>query len=539
MNSRNSGRAMIINKNGLIYKLGLNFAVFLVVTLIISGVMTYLSQMAIYKDQCGRNIKSVVNYLSALIKASDKEFLQYKRYYDEHYTEVDIPYDANEYISYRDEYEELFAKHHPGKTLGKDISFEELDEEVRRAWFIYMHLYWLLTFEQARASFNIPYTYVIIPDETEYTVVYMLDAVRQNREEHNQFIREHPEYKALDHYQGDEKEYMYLGDEFVNPYEDGPVLWETWEKGEAQEGYKIWHNQWGDTYAYYAPIWADGEKVGLAGAEIDIADVNEEIIRNTLRQLAVIAIVLTACLAVAILFINRKYISKLIRLENSVKEYTASKDASVVRDIDRYAKGKDEIASLSGEISSMILEMENYLKSITKMDAALTDEKLNSARMTELAQRDSLTGIRNAKAYELEIMRLEQEMKDGLKDFGIAMVDLVYLKGINDTYGHEQGNRALQKLSYIVCHVFQHSPVFRIGGDEFAVILKEHDLEHREELTDSFRKWLEQLNSDKSLEPWEMISAAIGVAIYDETGDTDVDSVKKRAEKLMYEDRRH
>lgn len=523
---------------GLGFKLSVLFGIFTIVTVILCGVTTYMSQMLIYRGQCERNIKNVAAYLASLTEADGEDFAQYRKYYEDHYAEVNIPIDADEYLSYEVAYEELFAKKYPGKTLGVDIEFEELDEDVQHAWFVYTHLYWLLTFEQARADFNLPYSYFLIPDENEHNVMYMIDGERLSRAGHIEFITENPEYSGLDNYQGEEAEYMYLADTYHNDLDYNPVLWKTWETGEAQEGYMVWHNQWGDTYSYYVPVWIDHEKLGLVVTEIDIADVNTEIMKNTLRQIGVIALVLIATLAVAIYFINKHFIAKILRLESSVQEYTVSKDSAVVAEIEQNIKGHDEIVTLSEEIISMIIEIENYIKSLVQVNNALADEKSNSARMSDLAHKDALTGIRNRTAYEKEVQKLEWDLADGETDFGIAMIDLNFLKRINDTYGHEQGNYAIKKLCYIVCHVFEHSPVFRIGGDEFVAILRGHDFDNREDLVEEFKTQLEMLKADDTLEPWEKVSAAIGVAIYDKIRDSSVDNVFKRADQLMYENKK-
>ena len=526
------------HRKGLIYKLGIVFGVFLVVSLILCGVTTYLSQMSIYRKQCQRDITNVASYLGSLIEADGEDFLKYKKYYEEHYADVDIPIDADEYLSYEHDFHKLFNERYPGKTFGVDVDVEDLDEDVAKAWFKFKHLYWLLTFEQARADFNLPYTYFLIPNEEKYTNVYMIDGERNSRASHIKFLEENPEYADFDHYQGDEEGYMYLNDEYRNPRDEHVVLWTTWETGEPQKGYKVWHNYWGDTYSYYVPVWIDHQKVGLAVTEADISDVNAEILKNTLRQLGIIAVVLLLCLTVAMIYLNRTLILRIVKLEANVQEYTSSKDAAMAGTVEKNIKGNDEIASLSRDIVNMIREIENYIRSLVQVNAALADEKSNSARMSDLANKDALTGIRNRTAYEKEIQRLEWDLADGFTDFGIAMIDLNYLKRINDTYGHEQGNIAIKKLCYIVCHVFEHSPVFRIGGDEFVVILKNEDYENRDELTEEFRAQMEVLQSDEKAEPWEKISAAIGFAIFDKDRDAGVDNVFRRADKLMYENKK-
>ena len=90
------------------------------------------------------------------------------------------------------------------------------------------------------------------------------------------------------------------------------------------------------------------------------------------------------------------------------------------------------------------------------------------------------------------------------------MIDLNFLKVINDTYGHECGNAAIKRLCKLVCKIFAHSPVFRIGGDEFAVILRGSDYENIEKLVAEFNESTEIMEADDSLQPWEKISAALG-----------------------------
>ena len=125
-------------------------------------------------------------------------------------------------------------------------------------------------------------------------------------------------------------------------------------------------------------------------------------------------------------------------------------------------------------------------------------------------------------------------MAGGQDSFCIARVDLNYIKKINGEYGPENGNISIRKLCYLVCDVFHHSPVFRIGDDEFVIILKNRDYENIHELVDHFNKEIEKIERNKDLEPWERVSAAIGVALFDQTKDFTVDDVIKRANSNMY-----
>jgi diguanylate cyclase (GGDEF)-like protein len=154
--------------------------------------------------------------------------------------------------------------------------------------------------------------------------------------------------------------------------------------------------------------------------------------------------------------------------------------------------------------------------------------------MNELAYKDALTGVRNKTSYDIEIMRLKNELADGHTKFGMVMIDLNYLKRINDSYGHENGNIAIIKLCNIICAIFQHSPVFRVGGDEFVVILKNTDYDKVRSLVTTFNTTIDEVSMDMSINPWERVSAAIGYAIYDVNHDLNVEDVFKRADKAMY-----
>ena len=165
-------------------------------------------------------------------------------------------------------------------------------------------------------------------------------------------------------------------------------------------------------------------------------------------------------------------------------------------------------------------------------DKKETEEK--AITMEALAVKDSLTGVWNGLAYEDAVKKLNAEIREGFTEFGIAMIDLNDLKKINDTYGHQNGNIAIKSLCSVICDVFKRSRVFRIGGDEFAVILKKKDFKNIEQRMADFNEQLESLQKNKALQPWEKVSAAIGYAKFDEDTDVYVDDVFKKADYAMY-----
>ena len=84
--------------------------------------------------------------------------------------------------------------------------------------------------------------------------------------------------------------------------------------------------------------------------------------------------------------------------------------------------------------------------------------------------------------------------------------------------------------------IFAHSPVFRIGGDEFVVILENSDFDNADSLLNSLKSALSE--SQKAENEWERVSAAAGIAVYDPAIDEGVESVFKRADMTMYENKK-
>lgn len=502
--------------DSLLFKFGIIFLIFILVTLLTSGFNTYYNQNSFYKQQCEENIQRISAYLNELIKADGKDFLAYQKYILEHKDEILIPADFNgDWQPAQEHFENLFAEHYPEKTLHFDIQVEELDKETQIAYGVYSHEYWLSTFNKAKEAFGVAYVYYIVPAAEKNYMIWMIDGLDITKEI-------------------DGKKYVSVCDTVLEKPEEHKKMWEAWNIGKTPEGYDTYDNEYGKTYAYYLPVYVEGKKIGVIGTEIEIDIVNRDILHQSLWHLVGLATILIACVGIMLLVINEKYISKLSHLQTNVKDYALNKNPKIAGNIEKEIDSNDEISSLAMQISAMILEMDNYMNSLTAATEELSSTKERADRMKHLAHTDALTGMRNKTAYDNETGRLDWAIEDGHAEFGIAMIDLNFLKRINDTYGHEQGNIAIKKLCRIVCNIFKNSPVFRVGGDEFVVILENEDYENAEFLIEEFDKVIDKLSNDMTLEPWERVSASIGVAIYDENTDNSTANVFKRADKAMY-----
>lgn len=295
----------------------------------------------------------------------------------------------------------------------------------------------------------------------------------------------------------------------------------------------------GKIYTAIRPlINSKGEPVAVICGDILIDDIYKA--AYTYATATVIVALIAGFLVIVALnkWYNKRIVRPIKSLENATGmiEDKCRKRAPVSELVmdDLNIHTHDEIESLSDSISSMVEDIRDYASDLIDKDRKLSDMQDKNSQLEALANRDSLTGIRNKTAYDNEIKSLEWNLQLGKTEFGIGVVDLNYLKVINDTYGHDKGNEAIKNICRIVCVIFAHSPVFRIGGDEFAIILKGHDLENIDSLIDQFNKQLLDLSNNKELPPWEAVSAAIGYATYDSSKDAGAINVFKRADNNMY-----
>ena len=171
-----------------------------------------------------------------------------------------------------------------------------------------------------------------------------------------------------------------------------------------------------------------------------------------------------------------------------------------------------------------------------KFRHALSLDFLNK-RLLELMRRDPLTNVNNRTAYEDKEKYLQSVINSEEKiSFAIAMFDVNNLKLINDSEGHDAGDSYLVRSCHLICDIFKHSPVFRIGGDEFVAILTGDDYDNRYNLKDQLRARLSPYTNEVPL-PNNYISIACGISIYDPEKDRTVQDVVKRADEKMYKNK--
>ena len=170
---------------------------------------------------------------------------------------------------------------------------------------------------------------------------------------------------------------------------------------------------------------------------------------------------------------------------------------------------------------------------IIDIDAQVRQEEKYVRRLAQARKDvniDALTGVKNRHAYlETEERINAQIAQQRGPEFAIVILDVNDLKKVNDNDGHKAGDQYLRNACKIICDIFKHSPVFRIGGDEFAVIAQGSDYEDIETLIE--RVYTHNAEAKRN----GGIVIACGMAKYE--ADACVAPVFERADHNMYENK--
>lgn len=503
-------------RRSLSVKLTYFFLILVLSVLIATGLGTFLNQTSIYMKQNEQRLKNIVEYLAQLTLIDGDEFVAYQQIMLEYGDEIMVPFDFDgDYHHAKLKFYEAFNEVYPGKAPGIDVLYTDMPENLKILYGVYKHEYWLHIFEIARDSFEIDYCYYVVPTGEGLHVYYVIDAVREEKEV-------------------DGEKYILLNYEVDQPQEIHQHMWNAWNSGEYVPGFDMTNNEYGINLVYCLPLIINDQKMGLVCADVSFEKVNRNIVYITLKHVVGIGIVVVIICAIISWLVGSRYIKRLIKLKDEISEFSDNKDPDISYKIIQDIKGNDEIYDLAKQTSMMIQEIGAYMQSLVSKNKDLAEAQRRLTEANELANRDTLTGIRNKTAYDNEVRKIDDKIiNERFRKFGIAMVDLNNLKKINDSFGHEKGNVAIKKVCNMICRKFAHSPVFRVGGDEFVVIIENDDYEKAETLVTELQQEIDAIYGKQTLEPWERVSAAIGWALYDPVFDADVDSVFKKADQQM------
>lgn len=297
-------------------------------------------------------------------------------------------------------------------------------------------------------------------------------------------------------------------------------------------------DQWGTYYSAYSPVFtSSGEVGGIVGVDFNAEWYDQQVsdLLKTVFAVAVVSLVVGVLIVAVFARRNRmRYrhlhgqlndlagrVNTLIHvIENETFQSLPEGEQSTPSAEEEENWQGEDIDALGMKIMSIQDEIRDYIE-----------------RFHEQAYRDGLTGVGNRTAYLDAIRDLESQILEKTAAFAVAIFDLNGLKLINDKYGHERGDLALMDAADLLKGIFGKENSFRIGGDEFAAVMKQTSVSEMELLFDRLDAEVDRVNQDER--PYVVpLALAKGAAVYTPGEDADFNSVFNRADRAMYEDKK-
>lgn len=245
----------------------------------------------------------------------------------------------------------------------------------------------------------------------------------------------------------------------------------------------------------------------------DYKDIQKEI-HPMLKKIIIAFVIVLIFSIVYTVFVTRRIVQPLKQLTHVAERISTGMNDKDLATIP--IQSKDEVGTLSRVLVRTYDKIQEY-----------------TAYINALAYRDSLTGIKNSTAYAEAVKELNKDINCNNPKFGVLVADINNLKQTNDKYGHDIGNELIIHTATILTGIFKRSSIFRIGGDEFAVILKDTDY-------NNYRILLERMDEACSKDYITVcenripVSIARGVSLFNSSIDRVYEDVFSKADRAMY-----
>ena len=199
-------------------------------------------------------------------------------------------------------------------------------------------------------------------------------------------------------------------------------------------------------------------------------------------------------------------------------------------------------------ILSALEEISNWLKSgapksrsldyvLQRAASCAIRQSLLDREVRLLAVTDELTGLYNRRGFLASAMhqlKLAHRHSQGVL---LLFFDIDNLKGINDAFGHREGDLAIIRAADALEKTFRDSDILaRLGGDEFAVLASEASISNREAIVARMDRSLEKANAEESR---YKLSLSIGITRFDSETACSLGELMARADQDMYANKKH
>ena len=306
-------------------------------------------------------------------------------------------------------------------------------------------------------------------------------------------------------------------------------------------------DRWGRYYSSYCPVYnSKHEIVGILGIDYSAAWYENQLKNNSFSHLLSSGVsLLVGCVLIILLTAQlRKKLNDLCDEAFSLAKNVMSLTEEITSSAEEY-KGavkeseEDEGSSLSlteeeseedGKKKSSVDAIEGLALKIRSMQEEM---KKYNYFVQSRAYTDTMTGVGNKTAYFDTVRNLNKKIAEGEAKFVVTFCDINGLKTINDNYGHESGDIFISEAANVLKRVFDAKNIYRIGGDEFIVILENVDKEEMNDLMNKLDRELASFN-EKERRYDGKLSFSYGIGVFMPDQDTEFRQVFKRADESMY-----
>lgn len=240
--------------------------------------------------------------------------------------------------------------------------------------------------------------------------------------------------------------------------------------------------------------------------------------RHLIQSIPIIALVILGLFVPASMLAMRAVIMPLNQLTTA-----AHRLSSGDYDVELDYHSNDEVGELTDAFRRLRDHLQVYISDVNSQ-----------------AYVDTLTNVKNKNAYGIYAAQLDDKItrSQGQDDLQFALVafDCANVGRINDEYGRDKGDLYLKAACKLICQVYARSPVFRMSGDEFVVLLQGRDFANRDELFHDF-DIMKDMSNARAQDPWDQINVAKGMATFRAGEDERIAAVMHRAHGRMNEDK--
>ncbi|MBQ4834038.1 EAL domain-containing protein [Pseudoalteromonas sp. MMG010] len=238
-------------------------------------------------------------------------------------------------------------------------------------------------------------------------------------------------------------------------------------------------------------------------------------------------VIVVVILAIAFSFwVYQHLLKPLLQLSKFTRKVEKTTDYKLQYKV----SGKDEVSQLGNDINNLLQTINGQIKTNRKHTAKLLEQK---HAMERLANYDILTGLPN-RIFFLEQLRLAlKETQKNQQELAILFFDIDNFKGVNDTLGHETGDKLLKSVAdKIKSHLRAEDIIARIGGDEFLIMLP--NLDDLNRAIDTAKRIINLMHDPIKINNWDVqTGVSIGV-VSAQQANYNIDVAITNADIAMY-----